>query len=357
MQNSLKERKAKITLNIFYLSLLSQSVAFAVAMLPPIMENLGGKENINAFMILSIVHSIGIGIIGFYQRRFLHIQRFWVRVIILLFAGIMYAFIWTYAIEFLLLIPVFEAFSYSILHAWIISGTLTLVISTLRPRTVDLIEQPDKQVLKYVRRKRNLTFAGILFLLPAGFAIVFLIIGYLVLIYEVLFSWKYIEGAMTTSGSTYCILYNNNSWVTSIVGHKRISVGELREISIYHTVIVCPDGEILSAKDSYFSDGPVTIKGFERLIRFDSKTERRHSLSVELNLLDSTLKSGDSIFHLASGNFFLITLDSMFGTSITQFPIVNYEVLDCATIIEQFNKVLEGHIAEHPLVLRYYWKL
>lgn len=349
----MKAQKVKIVLNVFYLSLLNQSIAFVVALLLLSIQSSFGYGDIYSFLYLSIAHSISIGLIGVYQSRFLYFHRFWVRAVVSVFTGILFALTWTYTVAFLMLGPWIMAFSFSVFLAWITSGTFTLLINTLRKIDRDTDELSNKPTIEQKRSKSYLRLAGLMLILPVGFAVVFWIITFISIFASVLFSWEFKEGAISTSGNTSCRLINKGAGIVSITGHRRISASYLKEISICHALILKSDvkGKFLSSSIGYETDGPVAREVYKYLVELESGVEQSYSWSIELHMIDSTLKVGNSVFNLIDGNFVLIIVDSMFNTKTTQFPITNNEIPDCSKIVEQFNKVIKGHIVDYPLVL------
>lgn len=156
-----------------------------------------------------------------------------------------------------------------------------------------------------------------------------------------------------TRGSDSCMLVNKGTWLTTELGYRRISTAYLEEISIYHALIVYPSSGISSS--TYNSDGPKSEEVIEWFLGGggspESQKAERQKLIVELNTLDSTVRVGEDEFNLENGNFFLINFDSSWVANTTQFPLFNYKDSGCAKIVDQFNSVLEGKIADYPLII------
>jgi hypothetical protein len=211
---------------------------------------------------------------------------------------------------------------------------------------------PEEQQAK--KRKKLVTvYFSLLLILPFAFVIVYWIILYVGVYAAMIFSWEFERGAIMTRGSDSCMLVNKGMLMTTELGYRRVSASYLETISIYHAVIVSPTTGFSSS--SYNSEGPKSTEVIEWSVESNDANEghkvERKKLAIELHTLDSTVQVGNNKFNLREGNFFLIDIDSSWTISASQLPLFNYGDSGCVPIVEQFNSVLKGKIADYPLVI------
>ncbi len=308
-----------------------------------------GKGDLTAFLYYSVAHSIMVGIFTYLNSKIVTMKQLFLRIICAVLVALLLAMGWTLGLAYIVLGPWIGAMSIPIFYCWLISGSLTLVTASVLNRSPQTITAPEVQKSK--KRIKQLTaYFSMLLVLPPGLGVLYLVIFWLGVFSTILFSWQFKEGAIISSGHGGCRLTNKNLGIFSDYGRRRIAVSAVQDISIYHALIEEPDLNIIESANKWDIDGPLSQIVEKSLVKERDST-RWVSYSKKLHTVDSTLEIGLSSFHLRDGNLFYVKLDSLWNVTAIQFPVIYDQSMSCSAIVEQFNKVIENHIDDYPLVL------